>query len=280
MIAPAPLRSPAVGALFSRLAQLLPHAAGSASPAVVHHVRTHIRRVEALLQEGLPAAAEPKLRKQLQKVRRRAGRVRDLDVQRGLLLRLQVEGSEGAQRRLLQSLEAERERAAARLRAKLGTGARRELRRRLRRAQQELQAAAPTVGEWERRVWRQWEELAAGAAPLPASRLHAFRLECKRLRYLAEAEGRALAPLGKQLKRVQDAIGLWHDWSELARRAEREGAGASPALLAALRNLAALHEGEAMRAAALARRAWRPAPPARRPPRGEGARPAAALASA
>ena len=280
MTASAPLRSPAVEAVFSRLAHLLPHAARRPSPAVVHHVRTHIRRVEALLQEGLPPGSEPKLRKQLQKVRRRAGRVRDLDVQRELLLGVQVENAEAAQRGLLESLEAERERAAARLRAKLGPTERRRLRRRLGRAQRELQAVACPAVEWQRRVRQQWAELAGDGTPLPAGRLHAFRLECKRLRYLAEAEGNALAPLGAQLKRVQDAIGMWHDWSELARRAERGASAARPALLAALRNLAAVHEGEAMRAAGLARRAWRPAAAARRPPGGEGARPAAALASA
>ncbi len=280
MTAPAPLRSPAVEAVFSRLEHLLPHAARKPSPAVVHHVRTHIRRVEALLQEGLAEAAEPKLRQQLQKLRRRAGRVRDLDVQRELLLSLSVEGAEAAQRQLLHDMEAEREGAAARLQAKLGPGERRRLRRRLRRAQQELQAAACPAAEWQRRVRRQWEELAAGAGPLPPRQLHAFRLECKRLRYLAEADGRGLAALGAQLKRVQDAIGLWHDWSELAQRAGREAATARPALLAALRNRAALHGAEAQRVAASARRAWRPAAPARRPPGTVGARPPAEAVSA
>ncbi|MGH9483298.1 MAG: CHAD domain-containing protein, partial [Terriglobales bacterium] len=124
-----PLRA-RTGAVISRLARLLPQAARHPQPDVVHRLRTHIRRAEALLGVHPPAQTDPKLCKQLQKLRRRAGRVRDLDVHLGLLRGVHVEGDQGRKQALLQAMEPRREREAARLQGKLDPAARRELVRR------------------------------------------------------------------------------------------------------------------------------------------------------
>src|SRR5437868_9129497 len=48
-------------------------------PRAVHLLRTTIRRIETLLAEEAPRGAARKLRKQLDRLRRRAGKVRDVD---------------------------------------------------------------------------------------------------------------------------------------------------------------------------------------------------------
>ena len=64
---------------------------------------------------------------------------------------------------------------------------------------------------------------AADAMPLlDAENLHDFRKATKKARYVAEsgAEGQAYSSVAKALKRVQDAIGEWHDWLCLREEAE------------------------------------------------------------
>src|SRR5689334_6522198 len=69
-----------------------------AKPRDVHHLRTTIRRFETLLPEREDDAprAERKLRKQLERIRKRAGKVRDADVHLQALATLKraVEGDE------------------------------------------------------------------------------------------------------------------------------------------------------------------------------------------
>ena len=54
--------------------------------------------------------------------------------------------------------------------------------------------------------------------------LHEFRKRIKAVRYLAEIHAganRATAQIASQMKKVQSAIGEWHDWQELGREAHR-----------------------------------------------------------
>ena len=65
---------------------------------------------------------------------------------------------------------------------------------------------------------------AADAMPLlDAENLHDFRKATKKARYVAEsaAEKGPYSSVAKALKRVQDAIGEWHDWLCLWKRPER-----------------------------------------------------------
>jgi CHAD domain-containing protein len=62
---------------------------------------------------------------------------------------------------------------------------------------------------------------------LDAANLHDFRKRIKRARYVAESgEGELSKRIGVALKRIQDAIGDWHDWQSLtaeARAALKDG---------------------------------------------------------
>src|SRR5204863_8259295 len=64
------------------------------TPAEIHRLRTRVRRFEIELQaSGLDAQLKEKwLRKQLARIRRRAGKVRDMDVLTAHLSTVRVEG--------------------------------------------------------------------------------------------------------------------------------------------------------------------------------------------
>ena len=71
--------------------------------------------------------------------------------------------------------------------------------------------------------------------------LHRFRIAGKRARYIAEMAGKnpEAEQLVEQLKHMQDAIGDWHDWAQLAQKAEKLFGGVQDsALVSALRNVA------------------------------------------
>ncbi|HJX85622.1 MAG TPA: CHAD domain-containing protein, partial [Candidatus Angelobacter sp.] len=99
---------------FSRSVGKLKH---EISPKSVHHLRTTIRRVESLIDYVRPELGKKqrKVLKELASLRRRAGRVRDLDVQ-AVLLDAIANGSTAADRRALKEfLSRKRERQAQRL---------------------------------------------------------------------------------------------------------------------------------------------------------------------
>ncbi len=210
-------------------------------PRDVHHLRTTIRRFETLLPErdGDAPRAERKLQKQLAKIRKRAGKVRDADVQLRWLATLArtVRGDEyDCLRRALQKTRTKRRK---RLIDTIGDQRDRGLVKRLRQVVNEARAehAHGNADEPLTRVLRRFAELWAEAERLDERSLHAFRLETKRLRYIAEAaaptEEAAIAV--NQLKRIQDAAGAWHDWVTLGERAAEElDADQSSTLLAAI----------------------------------------------
>jgi CHAD domain-containing protein len=70
------------------------------------------------------------------------------------------------------------------------------------------------------------KEFAAVAADFPAfdeENLHDFRKRIKKVRYLAEIRGAdpECGRIATQMKKLQSAIGEWHDWEALARTAGR-----------------------------------------------------------
>ena len=70
--------------------------------------------------------------------------------------------------------------------------------------------------------------------------LHQFRIAGKRARYIAELAGKdaEATRLIALLNHMQDVIGDWHDWIQLAERAEELFGGVQEsALVAALRNM-------------------------------------------
>jgi CHAD domain-containing protein len=78
---------------------------------------------------------------------------------------------------------------------------------------------------------------AADAMPmLHVENLHDFRKATKKARYLAEVGAGGNSSVAKALKRVQDAIGEWHDWLCLGEEAKAALGQDAPELTAAIRD--------------------------------------------
>jgi CHAD domain-containing protein len=223
------------------------------SVKAVHAVRTGTRRLEALLlkvaedhpqAEGLHGALKQAF-KRLGRVRKAAGAVRDLDVQRDLAeevadaLRLHKRGAvreeiAGEYERLDRYLRRRRKKLGVDLDAALKKS---ELKteRSLEEIADEiaaLKAESPSLLETARR-WTQVTAARMGA--LDEANLHEYRKRTKAARYVAEEqEGSAVARrYAAGLRRVQDVIGEWHDWVLLRELAEKV-LGGDAALTAAL----------------------------------------------
>jgi CHAD domain-containing protein len=206
----------------------------------VHSFRTTSRRLETLLT-GLVAARDrnqKKLLKMLGRIRRRAGRVRDLDVQLAALRSLKVSIEPRRKTQLMQrllELRAQQEEKLGKLLKKTGL---RELRKRLKRASATLKLKA---GRDPLAVAREiLSKVSITSDPVNDEALHRYRLAVKRARYAAEFAARS-AEAGQfisELKQLQDALGNWHDWHTLTQTAsEHLGELNQSSLVAALHNV-------------------------------------------
>ncbi len=200
------------------------------SPGEIHDLRTQIRRFEAVL-EALNVNSkrnERRLLRRLGRIRKCAGKIRDMDVLTGYTSAVQVDQERDCLVQLLEYLGAERYRRADQLRALMNKyGA--ELRRRLKRTLARLHklnlisdhnknksgGRNTTPADAMIFVHKLSSELATPAA-LSRKNLHAHRLKIKELRYVLEmADDPGNQKIIDKLGEVKDAIGEWHDWEEL-----------------------------------------------------------------
>lgn len=206
-----------------KLRRFLKQAPKHATPKKVHSLRTAIRRFEAAMQAlALESNSnEQRLLRKLAKLRKRAGKVRDLDVLTGYVAGLEIDGEEDCRVRLLEYLGSEHARRSQQLHAfavKHGESLDRRLKRtgsNLQKTSQDATASDSAPGYTMLSELRLQRELAA-AVRLTKNNLHPYRLQVKELRYMLQMEkdpsDRALIEI---LGDVKDAIGEWHDWQEL-----------------------------------------------------------------
>jgi CHAD domain-containing protein len=200
-------------------------------PKSVHRLRTTIRRIESLVSYANPDIDKKEERslEKLADLRKRAGKVRDFDVQEDLLDTL-GNGSTVKDRKTLKDiLEKKRDRQAKRLESAVKKLHHARFFVRLDRIA--AQAGVPHDGN--NRPLAPLEEARAQLAKMAKdlefsqtikpSRLHGARVALKRIRYMAELaeESAEQKDLMRELKSTQDAIGDWHDWQELTERAEK-----------------------------------------------------------
>jgi len=225
--------------LFRKLERDLLRLSSGQEAENVHSFRTTTRRLQTLL-ELIPAHGrkQKKLLKMLERIRRRAGRVRDLDVQLAALRSLKVPLEPRRKTQLMQGLLELRAQHERKLRKLLKERDQRDLRKRLKRAagevdfttlhdplalaQQMLVSAAPPNGQ------------------VNDESLHQWRLAVKRARYAAEFAPKSAQKTQfiTQLKRLQDTLGHWHDWLTLTDTAvEQFGEINHSSLVAALHNV-------------------------------------------
>jgi len=226
--------------MFRKLGRELTKLARKPAPENVHGFRTISRRVEALLMEVIPEhhRNDEKLLKLLARLRKKAGRVRDLDVQIAALRDLKIPGGNGHKSQLLNALVEERAKREQKLAKAFDRETAAEIRKRIKRATSQMNI--PSHTEPLTLTLNKLAQLGRDHAPVTEKILHQYRIIGKRARYIAELAGpdAQAERVVEQLKHMQDVIGNWHDWLKLTEKAEELlGEVRESALVAMLRNV-------------------------------------------
>jgi CHAD domain-containing protein len=167
---------------------------------------------------------------ELSALRKRAGKVRDLDVQMKLLKQGISNGSVNIDRRnLTQAMQEKRDRQVKRVAAAARKIERSRLFFQLQRLEEQALAQPDSFGDDSsplRQAETQLTELAAefvSHAKIKPRRLHSMRTRMKLIRYQAElaAESNEQTTFLEALKSMQDVLGEWHDWEALCAVAEK-----------------------------------------------------------
>lgn len=201
------------------------------APQAVHKLRTTSRRIEAQLELlalllDLPGHAKPAktVHKLLRKLRRAAGRVRDLDVQFDLV---PFQSDEANHLRSL--FKRRRKRAAKELLAAID-----QRQTKLTRALEALlEALAPAesltlpAARLEQLILDWYARRAPATAKQNHRQLHDTRKAAKLARYMAES-ARSTRTVARTFESLQQSGGDWHDWLTLADIAQHELGDSSP----------------------------------------------------
>jgi len=211
-----------------KLRKSLRRACKRLTPEEVHKLRTRVRRFLSLSDsDSLPSRAN--LKKALKRIRKRAGRVRDMDVLTSHLAALHSDSDPSCRTQLFEYLGAKRYRRADRLTRLLeddGPALRKELRRVGKGIAKDTgRNGGKNLRKAHTKHSAQVLELTAGLsepAHLTRAGLHPYRLKVKELRdALRMAGGTADSRFAGGLGQCNDAIGEWHDWEELIAIAEK-----------------------------------------------------------
>jgi CHAD domain-containing protein len=215
-----------------KLRKLLRNFEDIPSPDQVHSLRTQFRRIEANLKavgfEGTRTGH--RLLKTISPIRRRAGKVRDMDVLSEFAAELSIENNVrnrefgDAPIRLLQQIGVNRFHHAKRLCHVISSerkSALRRLKRFSRWANDHRKHNGHPLGKvarWQTDPTSMAINLSSSLAQWPEldrENLHAFRLRVKELRNVLNLSSIPNRKLTHSLSKVKDAIGAWHDWCEL-----------------------------------------------------------------
>ena len=236
--------------LFKKLKRLPKKISAKPDAENVHELRTTIRRVETLLEVTSNGSGrkERKLRKHMDRVRRRAGRVRDIDVQIEALEGLKVDAARDEKLRVIQALRQSRAKREAKLikvlEEEVDSGMAKHLAKAADRLAEDghgprpvISAAKPDPKAVVTHALEAFRDAVERHGTLTEQNLHPFRLACKHVRYIAEMAGEdpEAERIIKQLKKVQDAVGEWHDWVTLSATAVKVLGRDSSPLISAIR---------------------------------------------
>jgi CHAD domain-containing protein len=226
--------------VFQKTERALLKLSSQQSAESVHAFRTTSRRLQTLLEQLLPERDrnQKKLLKILSRIRKRAGRVRDLDVQLAALRSLKVPQEPRRKTQLMHGLIELRGKHEKNLRKMLTKHVTRKLRKRLRRGAKEVRTE--TSRDPLKVARSMLHNVIRPSGPISEDVLHQYRMVVKRARYAAEfapKSSEASQFIG-QVKRLQDAVGNWHDWLTLTLAAsKRLGDLNQSSLVAALHNV-------------------------------------------
>src|SRR5215813_4823412 len=205
------------------LRKLLRRVPKQPTPELVHDLRTNTRRLEAVLSAlALDSGRnDRKLLKVLSQVRKRAGKVRDMDVLTAFAAGVRPQGEEECS----EQLGAKRRSASKKLHdvvAKNGQVARSRLKTTLAELEEKVPKEVDNApgsnnarSQATATALRLESELAS-VKSLTRNNLHPYRLTVKNLQnILRMAENSGSKDFLDLLGRVKDAIGEWHDWEGL-----------------------------------------------------------------
>jgi len=204
---------------LKRFGKSLKRALRSTSPKRVHQLRTGSRRLEAAVH-ALTLEDKPRCRRMLKsvaRIRKKAGKVRDLDVLIRFTSQLAAPGHDESTSQLLDHIEAERRKSARKLHRSISRRFR-DTRRRLKRSRSLFQSNGKAVDRQQSKIASAAAAISAELASWPRltrANLHRYRLRLKELRYTLELIRDSDPGLIDSIGEVTDAIGTWHDWSEL-----------------------------------------------------------------
>jgi CHAD domain-containing protein len=207
-----------------RLRKLVTQLDRRPTPEKVHDLRTKTRQIEAiskafsLERRGISTS----MLKDLGRFRKRAGKVRDMDVLTSFAAAVRVHGEKDCAVQLLERLGAERRKQAKKLQAEVEKAGP-AVRSHLKRTPAVLAKHIPRNGRVQAQNPAVYAAAAALklavelAAPQRLSRdnLHAYRLKVKELRNVLQLAAGNFPKFVEELGAVKDAIGEWHDREEL-----------------------------------------------------------------
>lgn len=182
----------------------------------VHDLRTSARSLEtAMTALGLDSH-KPVARflRDLGKVRKRAGNIRDMDVLTAKTLMVKPDRELDCLVQLLEHLGAERNHEALKLRRgieKLGPQIRKDIKQTYARVEKALKQSVPLAFARTLQMAKDLER----PARLSRRNLHPYRLKVKEMRNVLLLSDDADQEFVQELGNVKDAIGEWHDWEEL-----------------------------------------------------------------
>jgi len=226
------------------------------TPKTIHRLRTTIRRMESLLSYSHPDLGKKLERslETLEDLRKRAGKVRNVDVQRKLLDKIGNGSTARDRKTLLEVLDKKREKHLARLNSAISRCAGEKFLARMDRVAEKValgpagsEQRLPPLEEARAQLARMANQFSSQS--MKPNRLHEARIQLKKIRYLAELAEES--PEGKvfveEIKGVQDTLGEWHDWEELTGLAEKHFADrVNCALLREVRALFAARQAAAI----------------------------------
>ena len=219
---------------FNRIERYAGRLVNEVKIADVHKFRTNSRRIEAIVNGfGAETRNNRKLIKLLSKLRKKAGKLRDLDVQLAFLNELKMPDHGDHRARMIELLSDARARRAKKLQKLFDSDTVIDLRKRLRRARADLNVNGADP------LKVAYQHLPHPGHAITEKVLHLCRIEAKCARYLAElADTPAAQSFVEILKHAQDQVGEWHDVLKLREVAERRfGSAHDSPLVAALQNI-------------------------------------------
>ena len=224
----------------------------------VHRLRTTIRRIESLVNYAHPKLGRKQEKKLdlLKDLRKRGGKVRDLDIQMGLLGAIGNGSTRNDRQTLTEILKRKRAKQARRLASAV---AKLDVSKLVSQLDKIAEKAAETpAGQSAGAPLEQarCELVALAAEPafqrkLEPAQMHEARIKLKLIRYLAESASKSPEQqrFVADMKSVQDALGEWHDWEMLQGTAESQfGHRMNCALLMEIKSLYAVKHSAAISA--------------------------------